>query len=177
MRSDNSDMVIYVKISFEIYRSNQCIYLNHNTVNYILYIWKIIKWYLNISTILMDPWLWYSQLLWQSAAHFCSLQKKSPRRPQLCKSVRTLSYIGGSNGGCARDTCPLLVLFLSFSCRFLQKNCQIIDWDPLPFGVSVPLLGIPGSTNDLLKKVRTYWHSRRLNLTEYDWCEYNLLLF
>ena len=39
-----------------------------------------------------------------------------------------LVALGNQGGGGARDVCPLSVQFLSFSCSFWQKPCQIIGF-------------------------------------------------
>ena len=55
-------------------------------------------------------------------------------------------------GGGNRDMCPLLVQFLSFSCSFRQKSCQIIDFCP-KFRSWRPRLGNPGSVTDDVMKI------------------------
>ena len=55
---------------------------------------------------------------------------------------------GGSKGVTGIQVPTPLVQFLSFSCSFWQKYCQIIDFGPNS-GVGAPRLGNPGFDTDI----------------------------
>ena len=55
---------------------------------------------------------------------------------------------GGSKGVTGIQVPTPLVQFLSFSCSFWQKSCQIIDFGPNS-GVGTPRLGNPGFDTDI----------------------------
>ena len=59
---------------------------------------------------------------------------------------------GGSKGVTGIQVPTPLVQFLSFSCSFRQKSCQITDFGPNS-GVGAPRLGNPGSDTDITTQI------------------------
>ena len=104
--------------------------------------------------------------IFQPDEHFSELKKNKTNSITVVKKHEN-NVIGGSKGVPGTQA-PLWVQFLSFSCSFRQKSCQIISFLREMYGLAPPGLENTGSANEYSHFYVGLFFSRKLNWYSWD---------